>query len=191
MRTCSLDGCDRAHNSLGLCSAHYARKLRGYATTGPIRVMKGGASKISCEAPNCNFPSLYRHKERFYCKFHYERVRRGKELDLSKNPFRSVQGWLGRDVGSRRTNAGGYIVVKVGRNTWKKEHRVVMSEHIGRPVRRDETVHHKNGIRDDNRIENLELRPGNHPKGVTAHDAVEHARWILSTYGDLLDRGLI
>lgn len=55
-------------------------------------------------------------------------------------------------------------------NAWDNgyifEHRIVMEEAIGRMLEDHETVHHINGIKTDNRLENLQLRSGRHGKGV-------------------------
>lgn len=65
--------------------------------------------------------------------------------------------------GHRKKRTDGYIKVYVPNHPYATkdgyvmEHILVMEKHIGRYITRDEVVHHKNKIRDDNRLENLEL----------------------------------
>ena len=62
------------------------------------------------------------------------------------------------------------------------EHRRVMAEKLGRPLRRDESVHHINGDKGDNRLENLELWSTAQPYGQRVTDKVAYAIEILERY---------
>jgi hypothetical protein len=81
-----------------------------------------------------------------------------------------------------RNLKSGYVQVHVD-GKWKMEHRVVMERHLGRPLTPEETVHHKNGHRADNKITNLELWTSKHPAGQRAEDLLEFAREIIKLYG--------
>jgi hypothetical protein len=65
----------------------------------------------------------------------------------------------------------------------KYQHVLAMEARLGRALTNDERVHHKNGIRDDNRIENLELWTKSHPYGQRIEDKISWCIEFLGLYG--------
>lgn len=86
--------------------------------------------------------------------------------------------------GGRHTTKKGYVMLHItdARPKAKYEHIEIMEGILGRSLIKGETVHHKNGIRNDNSPSNLELRVSNHPPGQSINDVVEWATELLRRY---------
>ena len=69
-----------------------------------------------------------------------------------------------------------------GSSPYVFEHIRVVEALLGRYLLDTESIHHRNGVRDDNRPENLELWTRPQPSGIRASDALDWARSILTRY---------
>lgn len=92
--------------------------------------------------------------------------------------------------GGRYKTGKGYILIRKPDHPNSRvngeifEHVYIMSEYLGRPLLKHENVHHKNGFKDDNRIENLELWSTFQPTGQRVEDKIKWAKEILEIYKD-------
>ena len=182
---CKENGCDRSVKNLGWCNGHYIRHLRGQPMDAPVRDAPRPLDEGPCSHPGC--PRMLSTGAGL-CKLHYERKRTGRDMDA---PVREVR--KRRDGLERVVRDDGYVEVRkpdhfgIGRSgskVWFYEHRYVMETYLGRQLHDGENVHHKNGDRADNRLENLELWSSQQPSGQRVVDLLERAYAIRERYKD-------
>lgn len=120
----------------------------------------------------------------------------GEPMQPTSRTCKSCQSTSGSSNGNwkggKTYHKSGYVMRRVPghprarpRSPYVFEHVLVMEESLGRLLRADESVHHLNGVKDDNRLENLELWVRPQPSGIRASDAVEWAKEILRRYEGL------
>lgn len=167
--TCSVEGCSRTTRCRGWCGSHYQRwRIHGDPLAASIRSIPPTGRK--CSIDGCDGD----HWARGWCFQHYTRWHDRGDPEAPLRRARNGAGWRG-------LNNNGYIVLKL-RGTVVLEHRKVMEEMLGRPMLPEETVHHRNGIKTDNRPENLELWVGTR-SGQRVEDLVA---FVVERYPDLV-----
>jgi hypothetical protein len=170
---CIIDGCpDPAYCRLW-CRGHY-HKFQRYGD--PLTSKGPGKGFVP---KNCSVDGCPRNSTRKgLCAKHYVRLRKTGTTD-DPPPFKRlpilVSGYM-------------YLIRPDHPNSYKNgrvaEHVAVMAEMLGRPLVDGENVHHKNGVKTDNRPDNLELWCRPQPHGIRAEDALAWAREVIARYGE-------
>ena len=174
IKPCSVEGCTNPGVARTLCHGHYLALLR--RGEWPTRLLSDRKPK-ECAVEGCDRFS----NARGLCHTHLDRLRNHGDV-LAEVPIRKVEGIGYINHGYRIVPVPMSLRGLTGGDSSAPEHRLVMAVFLQRPLRADEFVHHRNGVRTDNRIENLELWSVMQPKGQRINDKVEHAVEMLRRY---------
>jgi hypothetical protein len=174
-RQCSVAGCGRRATERGWCHGHYLRWVRR-GEVDPERPLDRRVNTV-CLVAGCNRPATKKQ----LCVTHAARLRKFGDVQADK-PVRIVTGTGFVSHGYLRVPVPEELRTLTGGIASELQHRLVMAQHLGRPLRQDESVHHRNGDRLDNRIENLELWSRWQPSGQRVSDKIAYAMEILRRY---------
>lgn len=171
---CEFVGCEEKHWAKGWCKFHYGQHSSGRKMTLTRHVV--GSKKCSFEG------CIRKHHSKGWCTGHYKQCADGLVLQPITRKFTQRAG----GHAGWRLDPAGYVVRSVsidGAPRLELQHRLVVEEHMGRTLLKHENVHHLNGNRADNRIENLELWSTSQPPGQRVVDKLDWARGIIALYG--------
>lgn len=179
-KPCTTCGNMLTVNSLGrncYCSKKCKSQAKNIKAKEEIRRKDHDPAYPRCVVPDCDRAGSLKEM----CHAHYVRERDKKSLCPPIRQYKQGNGeWI---------TGQGYVIKATSGGPMRK-HRFVIEQHIGRSLRKYETVHHINGDRADNRIENLELFSSSHPPGQRIRDKLKHAKEIIALYDNPLFRDL-
>lgn len=160
---CAKSGCLNKVFTSGLCRTHHRHWKQGKLEYEPTRPERPSRC-VLCDDAAWIVKGL--------CKKHYTRQYRNGNTDDPPNRAIYSDGYVNL-LSTHPDNPYSKTV---------KEHKVVMEKILGRELVKGESVHHKNGVRTDNRPENLELWSTSQPAGQRIEDKVAWAKEILALY---------
>lgn len=171
-KSCLFEGCVNRPQVDQLCYGHVTQRDRK-GVLSPLRSYKIGGG--TCDYEGCDRRLHANNK----CSIH-------RKMELSGKPLRAIN--KRAQIGETRIKKG-YVYEKDpthpnAKRGWVRQHVKVMSDHLGRRIlsEQGENVHHINGDKTDNRIENLELWLVGQPPGQRIEDLIPYWKMMLERY---------